>query len=72
MSIEPWNNGVGAPLCRESLLTKGSRIILFDRKGAAAPFPASGEDRSGQRPKPPEGLQSFHSTNHLYSFLGLT
>ena len=50
MSIEPWNNGVGAPLCRESLLTKGSRIILFDRKGAAAPFPASGEDRSGQRP----------------------
>ena len=29
VSREPWNNGAGAPLCRESPLTQGPRIILF-------------------------------------------
>ena len=34
VSRGPWNNGAGAPLCRESLLTQGSRIILPCRKGS--------------------------------------
>ena len=34
VSRGPWNNGAGAPLCRESLLTQGSRIILPSRKGS--------------------------------------
>ena len=36
-------------ICRESPLTKGSRMILLTGKGLA-PFPASGKDGSGQRP----------------------
>ena len=50
LSRGPWNNGAGVPLCRRKPLDKDSRIILFERKGATAPFPASGEDGSGQSP----------------------
>ncbi len=39
MSIEPWNNGEGAPLCRESLLIYLHGISYFIRKGYH-PFPA--------------------------------
>ena len=49
MSIEPWNNGEGAPLCRESLLIYLHGISYFIRKGYH-PFPASGEDGFGQSP----------------------
>ncbi len=51
MSRGPWNTGArSVRICRESLLAKGLRIILSGRKGADAPFPASGEDGSGQSP----------------------
>ena len=44
-------------ICRESLLTYRSRIILFRRKGGiCALFLLSGEDGLGQRPKWVKGL----------------
>ena len=45
-----WNNGVGAPLCRESLLTKVLRITLFQKERVHFPFLRSWQGGFGRSP----------------------
>jgi len=54
-SVE-YRSAIGARICRESLFTKGSRIILLHGKGANAPFPAF---RRGRVRAEPEYICSF-------------